>query len=129
MAASACLEPPPISARSVRSVTYPGNQIDAGCHLPLPDREGGGMLDSVREGAMMGAKTCCVLVVLLLLTPAVAMAGSPEGNSAYERGDYATAMVEWQSVAKSGDATASYGIGQIYRLGKGVRYRDFEKAV
>jgi TPR repeat protein len=76
----------------------------------------------------MGVKTWCVLGVLLLL-PATAIAGSPEGDRAYERGDYTTAMHEWQSVAKSGDATASYSIGQIYRLGKGVPYRDFEKAV
>jgi len=87
------------------------------------------MLETLREGVLMGAKTWCVLVVLLLLAPAAAVAGSPDGDSAYERGDYATAMLEWQSVAKSGDATASYGIGQIYRLGKGVPYRDFEKAV
>src|SRR5262245_26153315 len=87
------------------------------------------MLETLRDGVLMGAKTWCVLVVLLLLAPAAAVAGSPDGDSAYERGDYATAMLEWQSVAKSGDPTASYGIGQIYRLGKGVPYRDFEKAV
>ena len=87
------------------------------------------MLVSLREGAVMGAKTWCLLSALLLLAPAAAVAGAPEGDSAYERGDYRTAMAEWQSVASSGDATASYGIGQIYRLGKGVPYRDFEKAV
>src|SRR5262245_22627973 len=80
------------------------------------------------KGAVMGAKIRSLLIVLpLILAPAAARAGAPEGDSAYQRGDYATAMAEWQSVAGSGDPTASYGIGQIYRLGKGVPYRDFEK--
>jgi TPR repeat protein len=78
----------------------------------------------------MRAKVLSVLVALpLLLAAAPVVAESSDGEIAYQRGDYVTAMAEWQSVAKSGDATASYGIGQIYRFGKGLRYRDFEKAV
>jgi uncharacterized protein len=83
------------------------------------------------EGIEMRPKLLTVLAMLpmLLLAPAAAVAGPSEGDSAYDRGDYATALAEWESIAKSGDATASYGIGRIYRLGQGVRYRDFEKAV
>jgi TPR repeat protein len=82
------------------------------------------------EGTQMRPRLPTFLAMLpLLLLPLVAAAEPSEADSAYDRGDYATALAEWQSVAGSGDATASYGIGQIYRLGKGVPYRDFEKAV
>jgi TPR repeat protein len=64
--------------------------------------------------------------MLVLATPG-ALAES-EGDGAYRRGDYSGAMAEWQQVAQAGDAAASYRIGQLYRHGEGVRYRDFEKA-
>jgi len=78
----------------------------------------------------MRAKVLSVLVALpLLVAAAAAMAEPSDGEIAYQRGDYATALAEWQLIARSGDPTASYGIGKIYRLGQGLRYRDFEKAV
>jgi TPR repeat protein len=70
-----------------------------------------------------------LIAALLLLAPEPAAAGSSEGEIAYRRGDYATAMAEWRMMAQAGDAAASYGMGQIYRLGHGVPYRDFEQAV
>lgn len=78
----------------------------------------------------MRTKLLTFLAMLpMLLLSAGAAAGPSEGDNAYQRGDYATALAEWQLVARSGDPTASYGIGRIYRLGQGLRYRDFEKAV
>lgn len=78
----------------------------------------------------MRAKVLSVVVALPMLFAAFAATAEPaDGEVAYQRGDYVTAMVEWELVAKTGDATASYGIGQLYRFGKGLRYRDFEKAV
>src|SRR5262245_2861063 len=77
----------------------------------------------------MRGKLLTFLTVLLLGFAAPAGAGESEGDKAYLRGDFAGAMAEWQQVAQAGDATASYRIGQLYRQGEGLRYRDFEKAV
>lgn len=70
-----------------------------------------------------------ILTAAMLAFAASSAFAESKGDNAYRRGDYAGAMVEWQQVAQAGDATASYRIGQLYRQGKGLRYRDFEKAV
>lgn len=49
-----------------------------------------------------------------------AMAGLEEGVKAYDSGDYATAIKEWQPEAEKGDRNALFNLGQIYRMGKGV---------
>jgi len=59
-----------------------------------------------------------LLAVLLLATPAGA--GFDEGMTAYNRGDYATALREWGSLAKQGNASAQYGLGWMYAAGRGV---------
>jgi cell division septation protein DedD len=42
------------------------------------------------------------------------------GVDAYGRGDYKTAIKDWQGPAAKGDADAQFNLGQAYRLGKGV---------
>lgn len=70
-----------------------------------------------------------ILTASMLAFAVSAALAETEGDNAYRRGDFAGAMAEWRQVAQAGDATASYQIGQLYRRGEGLRYRDFEKAV
>jgi TPR repeat protein len=77
----------------------------------------------------MRGKLLTILTASMLAFAVSAASAESEGDNAYRRGDFAGAMVEWQQVAQAGDATASYRIGQLYRQGEGLRYRDFEKAV
>jgi uncharacterized protein len=77
----------------------------------------------------MRGKMLTILTAAMLALSALSASAESEGDNAYRRGDFAGAMVEWQQVAQTGDATASYRIGQLYRRGEGLRYRDFEKAV
>jgi len=49
-----------------------------------------------------------------------ALADVKAGVDAWSRGDYATAVREWQGPAEAGDADALFNLGQAYRLGRGV---------
>ncbi len=77
----------------------------------------------------MRGKLLTILAASALALVVSSASAESEGDNAYRRGDFAGAMAEWQQVAQAGDATASYRIGQLYRRGEGLRYRDFEKAV
>ncbi len=77
----------------------------------------------------MRGRLLTILTASMLALAVSSASAESEGDNAYRRGDYAGAMAEWQQVAQAGDATASYRIGQLYRQGEGLRYRDFEKAV
>ena len=46
--------------------------------------------------------------------------GFDEGSAAHKRGDYATALSEWQPLAAQGHASAQFNLGSMYRLGHGV---------
>ena len=59
-----------------------------------------------------------VLSIPYLTTPA--WADFETGMDAYHRGDYATALREWQRLAEQGDANAQYNLGVLYAEGKGV---------
>jgi hypothetical protein len=50
------------------------------------------------------------------------------GRAAYEKGDYARAMSEWQSAADRGDAEAQFGLGSLYELGAGDLKQDYKRA-
>ena len=63
---------------------------------------------------------------LLLALPA--RADFAAGMKAYEAKDYATAYAEWLPLAEAGDARAQYGMGRLYRFGRGVE-QDFETAI
>jgi TPR repeat protein len=49
------------------------------------------------------------------------------GEDAYNRGDYATALREWQPLAEQGVPSAQFRLGLLYENGNGVP-RDFAKA-
>lgn len=49
-----------------------------------------------------------------------AMADVKAGVDAWARGDWATAVREWQQPAAAGDADAQFNLGQAYKLGRGV---------
>ncbi len=68
----------------------------------------------------------CAGFTLGLTTPAGA--GFKEGLAAYNRGDYATARLEWRPLAKQGDANAQFNLGLMYSKGRGVP-QDFAKAL
>ena len=51
-----------------------------------------------------------------------------KGLAAYERGDYATALLEWRPLAEQGDAGAQYNLGVMYDKGRGV-VQDYGQAV
>jgi cell division protein FtsN len=50
-----------------------------------------------------------------------------DGVEAWGRGDYDTAVAQWQGPAAKGDADAMFNMGQAYKLGRGVP-RDLDKA-
>ncbi len=51
-----------------------------------------------------------------------------EGWAAYQRGDFGTALREWQPLAEQGEATAQYNLGIMYKKGQGVPH-DYAEAV
>ena len=66
------------------------------------------------------------LILLTLETPA--WAGFEDGEAAFNRKDYATAMRELRPLAEQGDAKAQYYLGRMYRsLTRGVK-QDFAEA-
>ena len=50
------------------------------------------------------------------------------GLTAYNSGDYATALREWKPLAEQGDADAQSNLGLLYRKGRGVP-QDYKTAV
>ncbi len=69
------------------------------------------------------------LAAALTLAPAMGSAQDYNaGLAAYETGDYATALREWQPLAVQGDAGAQSGLGNMYRRGEGVP-QDYTEAV
>ncbi len=55
-----------------------------------------------------------------MATAGVAYADVKDGVDAYERGDYAKAISEWQPMAIKGNADAQFNLAQAYKLGRGV---------
>ena len=67
----------------------------------------------------------CAGFTLGLTVPA--WAGFEEGEAAYNRGDYATAIREFRPLAEQGDAYAQFNVGLMYSEGEGVP-QDYAKA-
>jgi uncharacterized protein len=63
-----------------------------------------------------------VLSIVCLVMPA--WADLKAGMDAHHRGDYATAMREWQPLADQGQAVAQYNLGLLYANGQGVTKDD-----
>jgi len=60
------------------------------------------------------------LVVSLSLVAPVLAGPYEDGQAAYSRGDYATALRLWLPLAEQGDANAQLQLGAMYKDGKGV---------
>lgn len=61
-----------------------------------------------------------LLGLALILVSAPALADVKAGVDAWGRGDFQTAINEWQGPADKGDADAQFNLGQAYKLGRGV---------
>ena len=75
--------------------------------------------------------TTTLCLTLTLLLGSVSMSWSADlqkGLTAYESGDYATALREWTPLAEQGDADAQTLLGVMYNEGKGVP-QDYKTAV
>jgi len=67
-----------------------------------------------------------VLVSLIVCLAPSAQADFKAGEKAFGRGDYATALHEWQPLAKQGHAGAQYQLGLLYANGQGVPKDDVQ---
>ena len=67
-------------------------------------------------------------MVVLIALAAPAWGGFDEGVAAYNRGDYATALREFQPLAELGDVYAQALLGIMYIKGQGVK-QDYAEAV
>jgi TPR repeat protein len=65
-----------------------------------------------------------VLLALGLAFSVMAHAGLAEGQAAYDKHDYATALKEWQPLAEQGEAAAQLKLGVMYAKGLGVAQSD-----
>jgi len=68
-----------------------------------------------------------ILSLLTLLSAPALGADFDKGFSAFQRGDYATALREWTPLAEQGHAKAQHNLGLMYRQGMGVE-KDFTAA-
>jgi len=64
-----------------------------------------------------------LLLVGLLLVPALGWADFQAGVNAYERGDYETALAEFQALAEQGYADAQFFLGEMYAVCHEPLYR------
>ena len=71
---------------------------------------------------------CLILTAPLFTTIEGQGADFEKGYAAHERGDYRTALREWEPLAELGNADALYYLGVMYQKGQGVR-QDYKTAV
>ncbi len=64
------------------------------------------------------------LLLSMVYLSASAWADFTTGEKAYQSGDYATALREWQPLAEQGQVHAQYQLGLLYANGKGVTKDD-----
>jgi uncharacterized protein len=81
----------------------------------------------------LGGLASLPIVLAVALGVAVALAGSAEedfrsGLSAFNRGDFASAMRLWRPLADSDDPRSEAGIGFLYHRGLGVPTDDAQAA-
>ena len=69
-----------------------------------------------------------ILAFLMTLSSPVAAQDLQKGLTAYQAGDFATALQEWTPLADQGRAIAQYNLGVMYNNGKGVP-QDYAEAV
>ena len=69
-----------------------------------------------------------VLLLTLLVGNCAFSADFQKGLTAFQSGDYATALREWTPLAKQGNVVAQYNLGLLYDNGRGVP-QDYKTAV
>jgi TPR repeat protein len=93
-------------------------------------RNGTPALELLADGGTIALEVfmwSCLLVACLLAVSVTAQAADFEaGKRAYDRGDYAAALREWQPLAEKGDLQAERRLGDLYGEGKGVPRDDAE---
>jgi len=63
----------------------------------------------------------CLTLIIFIGSMGVSVSGDfQKGTAAYKSGDYATALREWDPLAKQGDTDAMFNIGLMYDKGQGV---------
>ena len=73
--------------------------------------------------AVMPKRAILFRLILAVLLPGAGLntnADFDEGDAAYKKRDYATALREWQPLAEQGHAEAQYMLGVMYDKGEGV---------
>ncbi len=106
---------------SVRSVELEISNL----HSSLPTHPKSSKLIYMRK---LTATICLTIAVLLGSAGCDESADSQKGLTAYNSGDYATAMREWTPLAKQGNAFAQSNLGLMYSKGRGV-LQDYKTAV
>lgn len=81
----------------------------------------------------LGLGVAAVYVVSVATSPTrpmatVARPAANDARAAYERADYESALRLWTRAAEAGDGAAQAGLGEMYRLGRGVP-KDLGQAV
>src|SRR6266487_3629596 len=86
--------------------------------------------EDARIPPLMNAWTRYLAAAGLLLTclASPVLADFKKGMTAYEAGDYATALKMWRPLAEQGNTDAQYGLGLMYDGGKGVPQDNAEAA-
>ena len=77
---------------------------------------------------MQSRMLASMFAALLLAQPTGLYASVDDGVQKYQKGDFKGAVTEWEPLAATGDANASFNLGQAYRLGRGVK-QDLSRAV
>ena len=73
-------------------------------------------------------KRLALALFLVVVQAGPTWAGWEEGNAAYDRGDYGTALREFKPLAEQGYPGAQYNLGLVYDAGQGVPQDDAEAA-
>jgi uncharacterized protein len=78
----------------------------------------------MRDDRFIALQFPVALVMSIVYLAVPAQADFKAGENAYHHGDYATALREWQPLAKQGHAVAQYNLGLLYSNGQGVPKDD-----
>jgi TPR repeat protein len=74
-------------------------------------------------------KFLAAILFVLLIAPGTAMAATfDEGQAAFDRNDYDSALKIWRDLAAQGDAEAEDKVGWMYESGYGVK-QDYSEAM
>jgi hypothetical protein len=79
-------------------------------------------------GGRIIMKLIALMMSTLLISSLACAADCNDGLSAYAKGDYQEAVRIFEPLASRGDDCAQYQLGEMYRLGQGVK-QDKQKAL